>query len=336
MDEALYYLTEAQMHIDAFIDIPLADIFLESDKAAVPIDAVNSNEKHKAGAIASLQKAFKVIIDKLKEAFARISDGIKLMFMSKEEKARYDKFVDEVNKNPELAKKRVTVTDFRQHEKIYDEALKKLEAEAKKESPSVEFAEEIVNALEQKLKGIGDEANSVATRAALSVTLKTALEIADRNSTCAKAINAAIKNEIISMEAIQKELGEHRAAKFEKKIEKLANAGKVHRLMSKVLHRKEQDLQSILKKEITNLMSFTNYDNPSKPIVDGASVLRGARKNPGLLLDAAGGPKNAAKMAKNMAGTAVKAKIFETKAKKVVKKTKREGKDLKDFLTGSN
>lgn len=335
MDEALYYLTEAQMHIDAFIDIPLADSIFEATDDAK--EANKSNEVHKQGALESLQKAFKTIIDKLKEAFERISNGIKLMFMSKEEKARYDEFVDMVNKDPELAKKKVTVVDFREYEKAYNEALKKLEDEAKKPNPSVGVAENIIGMLQGKLKEIGDTASGAASRAALSVTMKTALEIADRNSACAKAINAAIKKEIISMEAIEKELGEKRAAKFEKKIEQLANAGKIHRMMSKLLHKKEQDLQSIIRKQATNLMSFTNYDNPSKgSVVDAKSVLRGARKNPGLLLDAAGGPKNAAKMAKDMAVTAVKAKKFEMKAKKTVKNAKREGKDLKDFILGSH
>ena len=45
------------------------------------------------------------------------------------------------------------------------------------------------------------------------------------------------------MEAIEKELGKNRAAKFEKKSERYANAGKIHRMITSVLHRKESDLK---------------------------------------------------------------------------------------------
>ena len=149
MDEALQYFTEAQMHIDAFIDIPLADAFFEETDE---IRAINeSNEEHRTGAIASLQKAFKVIIDRLKEAFSRMTEAIKSQFMTKEEKERYKKFVSMVNSDPELAKVKVTIQDFREYEKIYDEALKKLEDEANKDDPSLTVVNEIVSVMQNKL-----------------------------------------------------------------------------------------------------------------------------------------------------------------------------------------
>ena len=60
MDEALQYLTEAQMHIDAFIDVSLADSFFEETDE---IRAINeSNESHKTGALEALKKAFSALM----------------------------------------------------------------------------------------------------------------------------------------------------------------------------------------------------------------------------------------------------------------------------------
>ena len=164
--------------------------------------------------------------------------------------------------------------------------------------------------------------------------MKTALDIADRNQTCAKAINYAIKKEIINMEAISKELGESRAAKFEKKIEKLSKAGRVHRIISNILHHKERDLNSIIKRQFTDLMSFTNFDDNSKPVVTKGSIIRGGIKNRQVLIDAAGGKKEAAKLAKDMGVSALKYKKYEKEAKKALKSAKKSGQELKDFVLG--
>lgn len=337
MDESLSFLLEARSYVESFIDVSLADFMFEETEEMK--EKNEQNEKAKTGALNALKNAFSKLIEMVKNTIERIADFFKERMLSKEEKERFKEFKEMVKKDPELAKQKVTIADFRDYEKAYDEALKELENEAKKENPSNEIGKQIIEKLNEELKRITEKGSGIATRAAMSTTLDTAIQIADRNTQCAKVINTALKAELISLESVKKELGEKEVAKFEKKIERLSKAGFLHRWKVKILHHKENTLEAILRSQFKKFLSFTNIGKngkvkPGKSIVDTGSILKGTAKNSKLVSDALGGPKETVNFAKNIAMSPIKTQKTKHEVQKSAKKLIKETNEFMSFITG--
>ena len=334
MDEALYYLMEAQNYIDSFVDISVADSFFEETEEAK--EANENNEKAKGGAVAALKKAFRAMIEAIKNIISNISDFFQTRALSAEERQRYAEFKKMIKEDPEFAKQKVTIQDWREYEKAYEEALKALEEEAKKPNPRDEFVDAVIKKLSDEISALAGQGKDAAGRAAMSVTLSTAVDIADQNVTCAKTINYALQHELISLQDIEKSLGAEEAAKFEKQIKAAAKNGFLHRARVRIFKHKEQTFEAIIRKQFKNLMAFTNIKNgkvaDGKSVVDSQSLARGVVKNKKLVVDTVGGKDKAMEISKNLATSAAKAKIAQMKAADKAKKTKKEYEDLKTFF----
>ena len=308
MREAEYYLMEAQFCIDSFVDVSLAEAFFEDTDEAK--EKITTNEKAKTGALGALKKLFDRLVQLVKDCIDKLTTFFQTRYMDADEKKRYLEFKQMVKNDPELKNKKVTVIDFREYEKAYDAALKAIEEEAKKENPTEEAMKKIMDELTDTIKHI-------AERAALSVTMDTAIEIADKNTMCAKGINLALQHENVLLNEIRKELGDARAYKFEKKIDKLSKKGLLHMWRIRLFHRKEATLEAILKKEKNRILSYTNIDKDrhklkkGKSPVSAGSILKGAAQHPTLFSDAVGGPKNVPKATASL----VKAQAVSSQAK---------------------
>ena len=334
MDIALQCFMEAQSYIDSFYDIPLSDMIFEETEEVK--EKIEHNEKAKNGALSSIGKMIDALINMVKELMNKITNFIREGFLSKDERAKYKNFKEMVKSNPDLASKKVTIEDWRAYEKAYDDALKKLEEEANKPNPSLDIANGIVEALSKTIESYASEGTDIAARVAIQTTLDTAIDIADKNVTCAKAINFALQNELIKLDNIKEQIGEKEVAKFEKKIDRLSRAGAIHRIRVKLFNRKEATLQGILKKQFNRLLSYTNIKNgkleDGKPIADKKSLLKGMSKNPKFTTQALGGAENAAKLAQQIATDTITVKRNEKEAKKSIKNAKRDIQDLKNFI----
>jgi hypothetical protein len=289
--------------------------------------------------MSSIKKAIESLIGMVKGMIENIKNFFKEKFMSADERQRYKEFKQMVKSDPELAKQKVTITDFREYEKAYDEAIKELEKEAAKDQTAEmldDAAEKITKELSDKINDLASKGKDTATRASLAVTLDTAIQIADRNTACAKAINFALESELIKLDAVEKQLGEKEAQKFKKKINRLANAGFVHRHIVKLLHRKEMTLEAILKNQAKTLLSYTNVKDgkleKGKLPIDTTSVMNGAIKNPKLTSKALGGADNTAELAKNIAVNSVKVNHTKRKVEKKYNKLKNEVNDGLKFV----
>ena len=329
MDLSYMYLAEAQRHIDAFIDVPLSDFIFEETGEKRRIN--DENEKHRKGALNSLKMAFKKLIDIVKTLIDNTRNFFKEKFMSKDERESLNKLREKLKNHPEFKNAKITAYNFRDYEKLYDAAMKKLEAEANKKDPRVEACEAIIKEAWDKVTTM---MASAGERAATTVAIDVALDIADKNQQCAKALDAALKTELISLEKIESTLGKDEAVKFANKAEKLANAGWIHRLKIALLSKKQKTLTAIMKKHVNKLLSFTTIvdnktrDGENEPLVTSKSLLRGATKNAHLL-------KNTFKrddadvVAKKMITNSARSKVLYKKDKK---KAEKNAKELSDFL----
>lgn len=343
MDITLEYIMEAQHYIDNFIEISLADSFFEDTNDAK--SAIEHNESMIKGALNALKKAVKALIQKVKDAIESLADFFKTMSLPKDERERYKEFKAEIKSNPQLANIKITIDDFREYEKIYDEVLKTIDDEIKKEESKKEpsFFENLISNMSKKLKEISKTGGEYASRAAAAVTLNTAVDIADKNVLCARAINAALKHELVSLEEVEKVLGKKEVAKYQKKIQKYANNGFLHRMKVKILYRKKATLESVLKKQRKQILSYTNIDPDTLEIKNGKSVAsklslaKGVVKNPKLTTTIMGGPKATLKtVGKAMTTPSAVDQVsgYKKTLKTDTKEIKREFNDLKKFILG--
>ena len=140
MDEIAMYLREAYMYIAEMKETALSDIFFEN-----MIGAENDpQEKASSGALNSLKKAFQKLIDFIKNMIEKISNNIRNLFASKSEKEDYQKAKKNIQENPEIANMTVETIDFSRYEKIYDDGIKELDDEMKKDEPDIARVQEVI------------------------------------------------------------------------------------------------------------------------------------------------------------------------------------------------
>lgn len=334
-DDSLCYLLEAQSYIDSFIEISAVDSFFEDTDETK--NAIKHNQNASNGAVGAIGKAIDALIQAAKNIITRISNFIKGLFMSKEERARFKAFEEMVKKNPNLAKKQVSIENWKEYEKQFDIALNELEKESRKENPSIEAGNRIVKELENSINKLTGNASSIPAKFMLSTTLDAAIDLSKRNVAAAKLINDAIQKEMIDLEKVRDTLGDKRVDKFEKKMNNLSKEGVTgffHRLKIKVFYKKETTFEAIMKKQINRIMSFTNIKDfnleDGKNIVDAKSVATGLVKNRNLIKDVTG--KSSGEIVVNAAKKGVKAKFAQMKANRVAKQKKRDIDELKGLI----
>lgn len=334
MTQAMFYLEEASAYLE-LMENPIASVFTEADS-----DEEFSDPQEAAGwgAMKAIKKAVQVIIETVKDLIEKIVDFFKSLFMNADDKARYKAFKEMIRKDPALANTKVTIADWRAFEEAYAQALKEAEAASKKSVFDNEVVNGIMTKLTDKVGKLTEGMTLAGSRAAMQVTLKTASEIADQNALAAKAIKVSLDNELLDLQALEKELGDKSVAKFRKRIDVAARNSLLHRFRVKVFRHKHNTLSKILKHQFGKLLSFTNLntDGSLKPgakgIIDSKSVVKGMANNPDLVAAAAGGEKNAIQIAGTIAKTGASAAKTKRATEKAIKQAKKDAKELKDFL----
>ena len=331
MNDTVFYLEEAAAYIE-LMDEPNPLAFFESEEEGIS----DPQEAAGWGAMKALKKAVQSIIQAVKDLIEKVVDFVKSLFMSKEDKERYNAFKEMVRNDPALANTKITIANWKVFEEAYDKALKEAEAAAKSSEYNATVADKIMEKLENKVRDLFAEVQRAGTAATMHVTVKTAAEIADQNALAAKGLKMALDAELVDLQNLEKELGEREIAKFKKRVDVAARNSWLHRMRVKIFKSKNNTLSKIVKNGWNKLLSFTNIKNgkleKGTPIVDSKSVVRGISKNADTVAAAAGGADKAAAIAMDVAKSKMKAKQLERDVKKTVKKAAKDLNDLKDFM----
>lgn len=285
MDMSLQYLLEAQGYIEQFIDIPFSDAFFEDE---------DKNKEAKNGAINSIKNAIKVLITKVKEAIKDITEWIHTKFMSKEEKVKWDAIKSKVKSDKDLGDTKITIEQWEPYEELYDDAIKTITEEQNKEEPDMNKINSKMATFEAGIKSLGGKGKDAASRAISVMSLRTLVDIADRNAICAKAINMALQSELVNLEDMEKSIGSKQLQKYENKIRRYANNGFLHRAKVKLLYRKKATLKAVMNKQKRAILSYTNIDKDGKlkdgkSIVSSGSLRKGGISHPLYTKDLVGG-----------------------------------------------
>ena len=266
LDEILFHVRQAYSYSESFIDINICDFMFENDDETNK-EIIDNNDGVIAKAFGHIKKAVSLIIEQLKKLSDRLRDFISKVFMSSKQKALLKNAKKNLQNNPQLASIQVDCPTYKEYEVIYDDTLKMIDKEMKKENPSEKAYSDIINGMNKKLdkvKNVGNDISNatkeVSKRTGDLITLNTLVDVADKNYIHAKSINEKINKEVNILNSMTESLGEKEVNKFKKKVNRYSKNTIGHRIKLSVLRKQEQTLEDVAKLQIRKILSYTNIN----------------------------------------------------------------------------
>lgn len=202
MDACMSCILEANQYINQIKDISyFQEVFEDVD------DEAASNDENTKKSLNLLEKSINFIKGIIKRIREIIDTIVEWMKMDKTEKSKYKDFVERCKNNPEFANKKVTIHDYREIQKKYDEELERQSsmARAMKEE---ELANKpsIIKDASDKIDELKDELLSVGKSYGKTVTIKVALEYAKTSQAAAIRVRNLLKADEIFLNQLQNEM----------------------------------------------------------------------------------------------------------------------------------
>lgn len=254
MDACLGYLQQLDVLMEGYVELPLyMDVFEAADPEVAEQSAKNAEIEGKSDSL--LKKAIaavKAIFKKCKEILNNIKE---FLGMDEKERKDYEEFVKECQSNPEFKNLKVTIKDYREINKRYEEELKK--AEAQYRSVKEEQADQIpkfVDTLGNSLKEVAAKAVQIGTAGGAEFAMEVAIRYARANEQNAYQVQQLLNIDIGLMDALEKQIGSKEVKRFKRRI-KLMN----HKLkFIRTIARGRQDQAMTLRdsiKEVTGAIT---------------------------------------------------------------------------------
>lgn len=255
MDVCTGYFHEIDVLLENYQELPLyQEIFEVADPEVGAVSAKNADIEEQSTNL--LQKA----INTIREIFKKIKEMVKTIFtwfgVSKDEKVAYQEFLKQCKADPELAKKKVTIRDFRKINAEYENTLKQYENQYKQEKDKeAELRPNLITDAQNALNNIKKKAGNILAAEAASFTVETALTYAKACKENAATVDFMLEFDMGLLDEIEKELGKKETKKFKKKIKMLQSRSKFIRILAG--GRKEQimTLKDSIKDTLTNVRS---------------------------------------------------------------------------------
>lgn len=225
LDEFDYHMHMVESCLNACVEIdPFLEIF-EAKKPEVQKQQVN-NQQNTASSASHLQKAFDALKKFFNSIVTSISNFISKLFMSKEEKAKFEAFKQKCAQDPNLKNKKITVATFRQYEGEY----KKLMADAQKAADDLVAGREAEDGpIISRLKEFGNKIGNAAKAAAVTVGIDAACNYASGNQSFAQLASFTLRSQSGAMEQLENVIGKKAAKATVKELDKLSRAGRLRR-----------------------------------------------------------------------------------------------------------
>lgn len=250
MDE-LFYIQEQMETLDP---IDTMDYFMyETGVKKSPV--WDKNQGILINVVNLLRRLIDRCITLIKNILSSSKNLIDFIFLSKEDKERYQKYCAYIKSHPGSGKKKVTVRDWKKVEAHYNDALKRANALAVKVANKQISQEEA----KKEEKDIMDSIMNVGTKCSAIVTVDMALNLAAGSITSAKEIQETLFRNQSFMEALRREIGDKDVAKFQKKVNDMTKETYFRKLKSAILGKKQKDLAESMHdmlKQVQNSGSF--------------------------------------------------------------------------------
>lgn len=259
-------LEEAINSINQYIPKTASELFFEaSDNEIGNNQQAQKSRNILLRAINALKKMISALINK-------ISDFIQRMFMSKEEKARFEKFKQLAASDPDLKNKKITVKDFRKINAKYQDTLNKIDkqitaVERQSDEEAARTVEQVQELANNVVKGIKDSATTI-----FSVDM--ALRLAENSRDVAGWIQKKLQQENGIIENLEKQIGKERTADFQKRIKSSTRKLSLHRIKVWVLGQYHGTMSGALNQTIDDFQDLLNPNMSVSSNVKRAKQMR--------------------------------------------------------------
>ena len=186
--------------------------------------------------------------------------------MGNKERKLYERVVEACKKDPELANKRITVTDFRQSKQEYLRLMQQIENAEKQGNMS-----EVDRLMEQIKQGLSGALGGVT----VSVGMQAAMNIAQSNREMAALISNQLQSDSKWLDMMSNAVGQKEAQKFQKDIQNYTKECRVKRFILGIrgkMFSNVADAVGDIYKSAEQLVDFNNSTGAQK-VVKGAKIL---------------------------------------------------------------
>ena len=231
LDECLSSLYRLDLLMENYVELSDYQILFEADNPDVSAQMQkNANIEKESGGF--LKKAANGIINMIKSIISSIQSFFQELFMGKDEQVLLNQFRDACKQDPTLKDKKITVTDYKNAMKAYDEKIAEIDQELRKEAAGrTSGSEELINSCTSLLKnGIQSSGSIVASEIAVN--------LAYNNLAIAKSLQKALNDENAVMQTLMNGLGEKEAKRFKADIEASTKKLSLHRKKVQLMQKK--------------------------------------------------------------------------------------------------
>lgn len=273
MEGYTYYLYEskenlelANKFINMYTPCTAAERFFENSN-------ISNNNQHAANnSVSHLKKAIAAIRGMISKIIETVTTFFQTAFMGKDEKNKFLRFKEAMKNNPEFANKKVTVKDFREINKRYQDALKVMDdgivaVQREKSEKAGQIADAVCKKAQNIVKGLGDSSKAI-------FSVDTALRMAEGNRNVAKWIKSQLEKENGVMNYIESELGKERAQDFKNKINSSTKLLSMHRLKVMILGQYHNTASGALNQVISDFETLLNPKMDTTTNIKRATQMR--------------------------------------------------------------
>ena len=202
----------------------------DGDEKAQEVEKENAEKAKKSASF------FKKAVDAIRAVYAKIKNSLKNLIdrlkLSGDEKKEYEAFLQEVKSNPEFKNKKVSVHDWRQIRKSYDQVVKELTTEIERVArTNEELKPNFVQTMEAKLKNLAEAGKG----AVVAVTLGQLAEQCRNDEDRANAVYRMLNSDLLGLDQFAKQFGvEDIYNKTKKEIKGYQSGLHIRRILAKL------------------------------------------------------------------------------------------------------
>ena len=259
MDFELYdleinqYLYAIESIIDSYEPVSdYLDIF-EADNPEVQKQVAENNQQEQNGDnfLIKTARAIKAMISSMIE---KIKTFFQTLTMSKDEKAKYQAFVQKCKTDPSLKNKKITITDYRKVNAEYDALIKEAEtaiSNMKENQPTA--VDSLIEKMENGIKGVTKGASVIVTAEVID-------KFAASNREFAEMIYKKLREDEKSMQLLEEQIGHAKARDFKSRMRLFSSKNKLKQRIVKLRYKQYNNAKDAIEQTYREIKGLMNGD----------------------------------------------------------------------------
>lgn len=240
IDDYMNDLSLIREYMKDWVEIDEYSLLFESDSDPV-VKAQAKNEEVSQKSSNVLSRMIQGVINMIKSIIESITNFFEELSLDGDEKDAFQNFREQMKNDPKLKNVKVTVKDFRQINKEYDNLLKRGEEELRKAKADEKHG------LSGIIQEFQEAANKKIEPMSLIISSELALKIAESDQNSARAIKVALDHDKSFMEQLEKNFGKREANKFKKRIDNASEMTMLTKLMITIRGTRCKNIQTAVK-----------------------------------------------------------------------------------------